>query len=186
MVNHILENHKEVRTDKCDICSFVTIGSQTLKNHKLCHKDIRMHECNQCDFKSTLRADVVRHRKNVHGVSFEYMCELCGKDFHDVSKLNFHKSKSRCSWGERTKQTPKPRLKTIHETKCKFCNYETTSFMGLNLHIRRMHEKADSQLGTSICDRCGFSALDSIDLKKHIDEEHSIFPSSSQSINIFS
>ena len=218
-----------------------------------------MVECNQCDFKSVSKADVIKHKKMAHGVPYEYVCELCGKDFLNLRNLLYY-HKPKCFGGEKTKWTPEPipcdlcefvskkgkqglsqhwkqhgdvdislachkcefktetiksieehvrnhgeppiacRLctfsahhrpillahfdtvhETVHETKCKFCSYETTSIMGLNLHMRRMHshDRVDPVLSASICDRCGFVALDAIDLRRHIDENHG-----SQPINI--
>ena len=249
MVDHILEKHREVRTDKCNICSFITIGAIVLTNHKKIHKEAVIVECNQCDFESASKVDVIKHKRDAHGVHFGYMCEFCGRDYPNYGQLYVHKAK--CSMSK-TKWTPEPipcdlcefvskkgkpgilrhmqqnhgnidislaclqcdfkteRIKsieeharehggpptvcgactfsahhppilqahfeTIHETKCKFCNYETSNIRGLNNHITRMHGRMDSTLCTSICDRCGFSALDAIDLRRHIEEKHGIVP----------
>ena len=252
VVDHILEKHREVRTDECDLCNFVTIGHAVMTNHKKSHKAVVIAECNQCDFESASRVDVVKHKRDAHGVPYEYVCEFCGKDYPNSASFNVHKAK--CSApdpvkaAEKKKWTPQPiqcdlcefvskkgkrvmmyhtqqhhdnidislacqkcefktetiksieeharehggpptacgacsfsahhtpillaHFETVHETKCKFCSYETSNIQGLKNHIRRKHGKLDATLCNSICDRCGFAALDAIDLRRHIDEKH--------------
>ena len=46
-----------------------------------------MVECNQCDFESASKVDVAKHKKECHGVPYEYVCEFCGKEYIKAASL---------------------------------------------------------------------------------------------------
>ena len=114
VVTHILEKHPEVRTDKCKLCNYVTIGIYTLKVHMKIHQEDAMVKCDQCDFESTSKTDVIKHKYRAHGVPYECVCEICGKGFPDIGHLRSHNV--RCFAEEKAKLTHEP-------LPCNLCKY---------------------------------------------------------------
>ena len=110
-------------------------------------------DCQKCDFKTKTIKSIEEHAKEHGGAPTA--CRLCSFSAYHHPIILAH-------------------FESVHQTKCKFCDYETSNIKGLKAHMRRTHGYGKEELHTSICDRCGFVALDAIDLRRHIEEKHGI------------
>ena len=63
----------------------------------------------------------------------------------------------------------------VQKTWCSLCIQEASNSKGLRQHKNQVHGRRDAKnlaLCNSICDRCGFAALDTIELRRHVAEKH--------------
>ena len=140
----------------CDLCEFVSKeGKYKLFNHmRRQHSNMNISlDCQKCDFTTKTLKSINKHVKEHGGAPT--VCRLCSFSAYHQPIFLAH-------------------FESVHETKCKFCDYETSNIKGLKAHMRRTHGYGKEELHTSICDRCGFVALDAIDLRRHIEEKHGI------------
>ena len=65
---------------------------------------------------SLSQTDVAVHKKDVHGVPYEFMCEFCGKEFIQIKSLRNHKAKCPSNPdGEEVQE----KAKSVHMTQVK-------------------------------------------------------------------
>ena len=124
-----------------------------LKAHvKTVHQGIKGYKCEVCGKAFAKKADVSRHKKQVHDIN-DYKCDVCSKTFGWGSHLRTH-------------------IKTVHNGiknyQCNYCAKTFGTAYNLKQHIKSVHDKIFEQ-----CETCGkvFHAL--AQLKRHIQSVHS-------------
>lgn len=86
---HIMRTHVKGPKPwlKCKHCSFEfptrsKLSAHVEKEHfMLMGKKDEFFYCDQCDFKSKKKANIARHKDNVHKNDRPHLCDLCGKSF---------------------------------------------------------------------------------------------------------
>ncbi|KAJ2941811.1 hypothetical protein O0L34_g10620 [Tuta absoluta] len=89
--NHISEDEKRYT---CDHCNKKFIHYNTMKQHILCkHLNIRLFKCPHCPQEYSAKNGLVYHVQRKHErrpVTWDHVCEVCGKKFQTGSLLRKH------------------------------------------------------------------------------------------------
>ena len=90
--SHMAAQHGGQKRYLCDYCGqeFTQVG--LLKGHHLSKHAIGVgkHKCHLCSDTFSVRTTLERHLFNIHKVSLDFMCAVCGKTFKSEANLKFH------------------------------------------------------------------------------------------------
>ena len=149
----------------CDICGKDFSGNSLLENHKLSHSGIKDVKCNLCIFETNHNSKIKIHYNYVHrDLKMKLKCKYCSyevptvfeletsfkhtntqlevleahiKDLHgDIAKPLLC---SKCQFTTFHEPALTIHLKSLHETKCQLCGFESATMKGLRLHIDTAH-----------------------------------------------
>ena len=139
--------------------------------------------CKQCNFHSNSDKKMRRHKKNAHGVLYEFICSFCGKDFNLKSQLRkhqqIHNTKihkcSFCVYESNQKKLLRTHQDKAHkdvivDMRCQHCNFEAEKFKVMETHVRESHNPEAKLVS---CDKCKFSAFHKPTLEAHKKSVHS-------------
>ena len=90
MARH-MEKHTGKKKFQCEICLASFFQKTHLKNHIVLHESGEYHECQDCKQKFLRKADLQKHQKTVHCIEVLLSCNVCGAQFSEQQKLEFHK-----------------------------------------------------------------------------------------------
>ena len=150
--------------------------------------------CNECDFQSSISRKMRSHKKKMHGIPFEYVCESCGQDFLNEGHLKRHqlthesddsgsrqvqKKDHHCDICEYKSDRPsevKRHSNKVHSTidiemKCQECNFEARQLHELESHLQESH---CDKVQLKSCDKCKFSAYHDPTMKFHVGSMHDV------------
>ena len=102
--------------------------------------------CIECDFKSTKSQDVTRHRKKVHGVPYEFICDIYGHDCIVSSHLVQHKKIHYNMYMQE-------RIALRKKYQCSDCDFVAREERGLKKHVSHMHKNLPHKY-----EKCPFSS----------------------------
>ncbi|KAJ8675113.1 hypothetical protein QAD02_010899 [Eretmocerus hayati] len=122
---HVRVYHVNTYEFRCPVCNQKLLTKENLENHMKRHQT--KYSCDQCDFTFTKKHYLTRHKKRVHDVIKNYVCEVCGKAFVCSATLRVH-------YLTHTKM--KPYL-------CNVCGLRFTQRSSMMLHWRKKHPDAE-------------------------------------------
>eukprot|EP00088_Acartia_fossae_P029826 TRINITY_DN3074_c0_g1_i1.p1 TRINITY_DN3074_c0_g1~~TRINITY_DN3074_c0_g1_i1.p1 ORF type:complete len:392 (+),score=29.20 TRINITY_DN3074_c0_g1_i1:68-1243(+) len=116
---------------KCSICHKEYLGgTKGLRNHMKIHSVDRNYECSECGKQFINLSRLNFHIQNVHGEA-TYFCELCSKSFRSKANLLRHQ-----------------RIHSDEKAyKCPYCTFCTAGSTSLNTHVRCVHKVHDFTSG---------------------------------------
>ncbi len=74
---------KAIRTYICPLCGVEFRYKNEFKTHELEHTSGNPNQCHLCGKSFQIKTRLVRHLKNVHYGSRDFLCNLCGKSFKE-------------------------------------------------------------------------------------------------------
>ena len=196
----LLEHQATHKSKHCKRSSFRRISQKALRNHMGKHQQTT---CSQCDFSATSKIGVRKHAKQIHGTSYDYVCDICGKDFYIKNLLTRHmtnhskRKNTKCNLctfhaKQNAKRTDSIRdhWKSTHrgvniDTKCLFCNFEAPEVQDLEMGFRfasgqleavetHLREEHKDMAKLRNCNHCQFSAHHATTLKLHQESMHNL------------
>jgi len=90
MARH-MEKHTGKKKFQCEICQASFFQKTHLKNHIVLHENGEYHECQECKQKFLRKADMQKHQKTIHCIDIPLSCNICGAQFSEQQKLEFHR-----------------------------------------------------------------------------------------------
>jgi len=90
MARH-MEKHTGKKKFQCEICQASFFQKTHLKNHIVLHENGEYHECEECQQKFLRKADLQKHQKTIHCIDITLSCNICGAQFSEQQKLEFHR-----------------------------------------------------------------------------------------------
>jgi len=90
MARH-MEKHTGKKKFQCEICQASFFQKTHLKNHIVLHENGEYHECEECKQKFLRKADLQKHQKTIHCIDIALSCNVCGAQFSEQQKLEFHR-----------------------------------------------------------------------------------------------
>jgi len=90
MARH-MEKHTGKKKFQCEICQASFFQKTHLKNHIVLHENGEYHECEECKQKFLRKADLQKHQKTIHCIDIALSCNICGAQFSEQQKLEFHR-----------------------------------------------------------------------------------------------
>jgi hypothetical protein len=75
---------------ECNLCSYGTDHSGTMKQHKDMHAGVRF-QCPSCPHRSTSKKDLQRHIRTIHEKRKDFKCPVCDKGFAHAGNLKVHR-----------------------------------------------------------------------------------------------
>lgn len=90
MARH-MEKHTGKKKFQCEICQASFFQKTHLKNHIVLHENGEYHECEECKQKFLRKADLQKHQKTIHCIDITLSCNICGAQFSEQQKLEFHR-----------------------------------------------------------------------------------------------
>ena len=185
----------------CKLCDFNSSSKGGLKAH-LKAKHEKQIVCEECDFSSSSGQEMRRHAKAQHQTPFDIVCDVCSKDFENMSTLRQHKEVHHsevqikdvkcnlCMF--RARQYPNIRIhwKYVHrdvnvDLKCPYCKYEAPGLYELESSFKHtqsqmaeleshLNQEHEDQVKLSTCDQCNFSAYHKPNFDLHTKSMHDI------------
>ncbi|XP_050436519.1 zinc finger protein 91-like [Adelges cooleyi] len=147
LLKHMVEDHKEVKPYKCNLCEKSFRCIKTFKNHKIRHSS-SSYKCNKCNDAFTTEDALNKHSKK--HISIE--CVICDVKFSSMKYYKIHMF----------------RHQNHVQYKCDACDKTFTSNSTLKKHIRIIHDGAMDYE----CNYCGRKTAYKNQLKKHILRHH--------------
>ena len=132
------------------------------------------------------------HKKEAHGVPYEFMCEFCGREFIMIKSLRNHKAKCtsnpdaeeleehaknvtllQVSWYQTNLNSFHTQYHYIVSLQCDLCEYVCKSGPSkLKKHYSNVHEDVEVSLKCQLCD---FEARDIRAIERHV-KDHGVAP----------
>ena len=122
----------------CELCGYRAVSREGLRNHVVKKHDYQQptQQCSLCDFSSTLVSLLSKHAKDTHGTPYDYVCDSCGKDYLNESKLDNHMK----------------RHSGIKDVKCNLCTFETSQIFYIKRHWEYVHKGVNVETKCQYCD----------------------------------
>ena len=177
------KNGFDLKEEEDDEFSKVSKNFQINKISKMQIRNKLKYQCERCDnIFFGKKCDLAIHRKTIHGKVKDYKCDVCGKEFTQLSSLTVHIKTIHegiknfkcefCNLSFRTKGILLNHMKNIHEHgkshKCSDCSKTFGTLGHLKEHVKRIHDG----LKDDQCVNCGKLFINSWDLKMHIKTVH--------------
>ena len=161
-VKQYVEKPNKIGNYDCGECGYITSRKSSLKKHIVSvHEKIKKHACRQCEYSASLAGNLKQHIEQVHKKIRSHRCVECGKAFSQKSNLKMHikgvhlKIRDHicgdCGHAYKKKQHLMEHCQIAHNVaskklNCHKCPYKTSYRSNLNTHIKKMHEKAVSDV----------------------------------------
>ncbi|XP_072051664.1 uncharacterized protein [Amphiura filiformis] len=198
---------------KCQLCGKEFKNESLLNSHN-CLPNIHSNEgnstdpplyvCSHCRNSYICQSSLVKHKRQIHGITPPCKCQLCGKEFKNESLLNGHNCLPRIHGNEGNSTDPSLYVNCSHcgnsyicqsslvkhkrrihgittPCKCQLCGKEFKNESLLNSHncLPRIHGNEGNSTDPSLyvnCSHCGNSYICQSSLVKHKRQIHGITP----------
>ena len=149
---------------KCDLCGKNFGRRANLNKHRdNVHFKVKKFACSQCDKRFAQKCDLKKHIASVHE-KLQFPCDICEKVFSRKCHLTTHKE-------------------IVHDKKypfsCKLCGKGTARKSYLDAHMRYHHPKEHEEekaeyvsANPAECLKCKKRFHDSVQLQRHINHVH--------------
>jgi len=143
-----LDSHTDQPPFSCTECDKIYGSSHSLQNHVVyVHNKERNHVCTQCGKAYTSKCVLDEHIREIHTGDSLHICPHCGKRVSSQKRLTSHENSHK-----------------IRALSCTLCDKIYVSRVGLNSHIRRVHngERPFS------CSQCQKKFRDKTEMNRHM------------------
>ena len=121
--SHTDQNESDCRSYICNKCDFEIEEEDALETHKELYHENDNFPCDKCYFKFDEQDDLETHKEKYHQKE-NFRCDKCDVDFEENDTLATHRE-----------------LYHQLEYQCDFCDYETSTQRGLNIHKGTKHKE---------------------------------------------
>ena len=163
----------------CQLCSFVGVSAQYLKQHMTMKHDMKNHpetdlyRCNLCLGTFTQRGNIKRHTERIHGnINVDLKCRECSYEGKELELIEVHYKEShpetaqlnvcgQCHFSSYHDPTLRAHTSIHDGKKCELCSYVGSTKYHLKRHIDIRHVR----IRNHICEICGYATF----LKPHLE-----------------
>ena len=148
---------------KCRLCSYVGATATKIRQHITAKHERKQLKCTECEFQTVNGPKMTKHKKLVHGVRYDHVCQGCDRDFLRVSLLRLHEKRHLGLAHLKKKGDKIGRTKKKEEVVCKHCDFQSTSCKKLTEHEKKIHGVPYK----FVCESCGHDFKANYDLIRH-------------------
>lgn len=148
---HYPSSHDSKPQYACMECPKTYLIFRSFRIHALLHRDKDKYQCSICQRKFSQNLILQTHLK-IHSSERNYICPMCGKSFKSSAQLGRHR---------KTHSPDKFRYS------CEICGKKLVEKYAL-----LQHQKIHQGIKDHICEHCGKSFSQQINLKEHIQAIH--------------